>query len=102
MKMTFKRDDLLDMGLPHHAPEGGRIISDEVIETTRWSIVYALIVHFPDQAEDEAWEMVYSVGATECQDESPWQDEEEVEATLVKEREVLVKKWLPVEDEVKP
>lgn len=94
----FKTDFLLDMGLPYDAPTGGKIISKEIVETTRWSIVYALIVHFPDQPDCEAWEFVYSEGATECQDEKPWEYEDEVEATLVREKEVLVRKWLPVDE----
>lgn len=40
----------------------------------------------------------YSVGATEMQDESPWEYEREVECIEVELREVKVEKWMPVED----
>lgn len=96
---TFKRDELLDVGLPYHAPEGGRVIEDDIYETSRWSEHHELIVHFPDQPEGQAWCFYYSQGLTECQDESPWQDDDEVEATLMEEREVLVKKYVPVGEE---
>lgn len=93
---TFKSADLKEMGLPDDAPEGGKIISDEISEHRRWTVTHRLIVHFPDQPENEAWLMHYSVGATESQDERPWEYDKEVMAVLVREKEVAVKKWLPV------
>ena len=41
----------------------------------------------------------YSEGATECQDERPWEYDDEIKCTEVELKEVKVKKWIPVEDE---
>lgn len=93
---TFNTKELLEMELPYEPPEGGKIVSDEIRRTRRWSTDHRLIVHFPDQKENEAWLFHYSVGSTEQQEEGPWEYEDEVTATLVREQEVLVKEWLPV------
>lgn len=48
-----------------------RVIRDEICDTTRWSIVHALIIQ---RIEDSRFfRGGYSKGATECQDESAWQ-----------------------------
>lgn len=98
VKKKFKKDELLDMDMPWEAPEGGEIVSRDLLESSRWSLHYELIVRFPDQPKGEAWRFRYSVGASESQDERPWQYEDEVVATLVREREVVMKQWLPVEE----
>ena len=41
----------------------------------------------------------YSEGATEYQDERPWEYEDEVKCTEVELKEVKVKKWIPVEEQ---
>lgn len=41
----------------------------------------------------------YSEGATEYQDERPWEYEDEVKCTEVELKEAKVKKWMPVDDE---
>ena len=41
----------------------------------------------------------YSEGATEFQDERPWEYDDEIKCTEVELKEVKVKKWIPVEDE---
>lgn len=42
------------------------------------------------------YQTTYSEGATEMQDERPWEYEDEVECEEVELREVKVKKWMPV------
>lgn len=71
---------------PHH-------VSDTINDVSRWSVSHTIIFRTPDQPEDEAWEAYYSVGATECQEESPWEHETEVEATLVKKVTKVVTVW---------
>lgn len=95
MKKKFTSEELKDAGLPYEAPEGGEIISREITDTSRWSIHYSLIFRFADMAPGEAWEVSYSKGATETQDERPWEYEREVEATLVHQVEKVVKVWEP-------
>lgn len=92
-KKLFNTTELLDMGLPSYPPKGGKIISDNIEDHSRWSVHHCIIVQFPGQDEDEAWSMHYSIGATECQDESPWEREDEVEATLVKRQQKTITVW---------
>ena len=94
MQKPFKTRELLDMGLPSDPPEGGRIISDVLSEHDRWSVVHTLIVQFPEQmGTDDAWELSYGVGATESQNESPWEYEDEVTGTLVRRTTKVVDVW---------
>lgn len=95
MVRTFTRQELEDLDLPRSggAGCGCTVISDTVIDTSRWSIIYELVFQLDGQPEDEAWCVGYSVGATERQDERPWQDEDTVEATLVKRIQKLVTVW---------
>lgn len=70
-------------------------IMDRIIDTTRWSIVHELV--FEDHGK--FYMTTYSEGATECQDERPWEyDDDEIECTEVELKEVKIKKWIPVED----
>jgi hypothetical protein len=96
---TFKTKDLLEMNLPDSDAEGCTVVSDTICDQSRWATTHKLIVHFDDQKEGDAWRMYYDVGSTEQQEEGPWEYEDEVLAVLVREKEVTVKKWLPVEDE---
>jgi hypothetical protein len=84
-------------GLPYEdeAAEGVEVISDRVIGTRRWSIDHELIFRVPEQPKGQAWMTTYSVGATESQDESPWQYENRIEVTLVREVEKTIKVWEP-------
>lgn len=87
---VFSRDYLRDeLDLPYSG-----VIVDKIVDTTRWSIVHELV--FEDNGK--FYMTTYSVGATECQDESPWEYDDEVECTEVELKEVKVKKWVPVED----
>lgn len=87
---TFSRDYLVDeRDLPY-----SDAIVDRIVDTTRWSIVHEIV--FED--DGKFYMTTYSEGATEQQDEKPWEYEEEVECTEVELKEVKVKKWIPVED----
>lgn len=86
---TFTKDYLRDeLDLPYNAEE------DKVIDNSRWSINHEII--FKD-TDGKMYSTYYSVGATESQDESPWEYEDEIECTEVELREITVKKWLPIE-----
>lgn len=90
MTVKFSRDYLMkELDLPY-----GNVIMDDIIDTTRWSIIHEIV--FEDNGK--FYRTTYSEGATECQDEKPWEYEEEVECEEVHLREVKVKKWMPVED----
>lgn len=80
-----------ELGLPYDC----KLIEDDIIDTTRWSIVHEIV--FEDKGK--FYMTTYSEGATECQDEKPWEYDDEIECTEVELKEVKVKKWIPVEDE---
>jgi hypothetical protein len=98
IKKTFEvrylRDELeLPDSASEHEKHGRMVYSDQITDHTRWSVVHTLIFRTADQPADEAWSVDYSVGATESQDESPWEHEEQVEAILVRRVEKTIKVW---------
>lgn len=84
----FTREELLDLGLPDSA------IENKLVDHGRWSLHYECYFRTDDLPEGYAWQAMYSVGATEQQDERPWQHEETVTATLVRRGQKLVEGWL--------
>lgn len=89
-KKVFSKDYLKDeLNLPYD-----NAIVDRIIDTTRWSIIHEIV--FEDNGK--FYQTIYSEGATEMQDERPWEYEDEIECTEVELREVKLKKWVPVED----
>lgn len=87
-KKMFKRDYLTnELDLPSAATE------EELIDSSRWSLFYRIV--FEDNGK--FYETNYSVGATECQDERPWEYKDDVECTEVEQRDVVVKKWVAVD-----
>lgn len=70
------------------------VIEDSIIGAGRWSIHHLLTVRIKDQF----YQTRYRVGATECQEERPWDDQESVEFKEVVRREKLVQVWVPVEE----
>lgn len=90
----YLKNELLLPDGPHDAPRHGRIvISNEITDHSRWSVSYTMIFRLVDQPENEAWMVDYSVGATETQDEEPWENEDTVSAMLVRQVERVVKVW---------
>ena len=88
MVRTFKTKFLREeLDLPWEATE------DKILDQDRWSTFHEIVFEY----EGKYYQTTYSVGSTECQDERPWEYEEELEATEVEQKEVLVKKWVPVE-----
>lgn len=58
------------------------VIEDKIIDTGRWSIHHSLV--FKDKKAGSYYQTTYSVGATEQQDESPFEyDPEEIECKAV-------------------
>ncbi len=95
MKRTFTKQELNDLDLPGCCV-GGKIIEDIIVDKSRWSIHHRLIFRLNDQVEGEAYQVFYSVGATESQDERPWEYEKSVDAAVVRQVERVVKAWEPV------
>jgi hypothetical protein len=72
--------------------EGVEIISDEITSRTRWSVIHTLMVRI----KGTVYEAYYSSGATECQDERPWEYSDTIGFTEMVEVEKTVKVWEPV------
>lgn len=85
--MIFKSKYLLERGLP------GTAIENKLVSNTRWSLIHRIIF----EHEGKCYQAYYSEGATEYQDESPWENEDEVRCTEVEQIEVLVREWVPTE-----
>lgn len=66
-------------------------ISDEIVGTSRWSVQHEVIFKWKD---GKNYKTHYSVGATEQQDESPWEYETEVNCVEVEQQQVTVTKWV--------
>lgn len=87
--MVFSKDYLRDeLDLPSSA------LVDDIIDNSRWSIHHKIV--FEDKGK--FYQTYYSEGATEMQDESPWEYDDDVECTEVELRDVKVKKWMPVKE----
>lgn len=65
------------------------VVSTEMVDTSRWSIIYEMIFKY----NDKFYRTCYSVGATETQDESPWEYEDEVDCFEVHQVEKTVLVW---------
>ena len=88
MKKKFSKEYLTnELDLPWTALE------DKIIDCSRWSIHHEII--FEDNGK--YWKTWYSVGATEEQEERPWDYEDEVKCTEVEKKIVQVERWVEVE-----
>lgn len=66
--------------------EDVEIVVNEIMDTSRWSTHYTLIF----KKDGKYYQTSYSVGATESQDERPWEYEDEVECVEVEPYEKTV------------
>ncbi|MCC0645357.1 hypothetical protein KGF41_13910 [Clostridioides sp. ZZV14-6150] len=68
-------------------------VCNSVIDTSRWSISHEMIFEY----KGKFYRTYYSEGATEMQDESPFEYEDDIiECEEVELKEILVKKWVSV------
>jgi len=78
MKEKFKKEFL--KSVVWNEAEGAEKIRDEIIDHTRWSVVHLMVFKY----KDKFYETSYSQGATEQQDESPYEyDNDVIECTVV-------------------
>ena len=80
------------LGLPYDADKGV-VISDKIIENSRWAIQHELIFNY----KGKIYLTGYSVGATEQQDERPWEYEDPIDCIEVK----AVEKTITVYERIK-
>jgi len=94
VRVKLPKETLLQILDREH--DTAEVISDEIVDSSRWSNHYELIF----KLDDKFYRTSYSVGATESQDEGPWEYEEgEIDCTLVEPREVTVIKYVAVKPE---
>lgn len=91
--MKFNKDEMYEILDGDH--EFAKIIEDEVVDTTRWSVIHKIIFQY----YDKYYETTYSCGATEYQDESPWEYDDEVIAYEVIPKETVVIKYVRVKND---
>ena len=73
--------------------EGAKIVKDEIVGTGRWSVHHSLMFKYKDQL----YATSYSVGATEQQDEGPWEYENgPIACTVVRPTPVVTIEYLAV------
>lgn len=74
-------------------PYGGRpdvlVVEDNITDTGRWSVYHELYIKF----ENKYYRTSYSVGATEDQDERPWQEDDYVDFVEVRQVPRTVEVW---------
>ena len=68
-KLELTREEALD--LLDGDTEEFKIVKEEIVDTTRWSIVHEIIIQ--RISDGKFFADTYSRGATECQDERPWE-----------------------------
>lgn len=86
VNLTFPRSVAMSILLCDH--QDFTIIEDEIVDTRRWSIDHCLIVQ--QVSTGKYYRAFYSRGATESQDERPWEYEDEVEFEEVRPVEKTV------------
>lgn len=97
-KLIVDINTIIDVwGLPYddNADEGVELIGDEITGTSRWSVFHTLTVRI----KGTVYQTSYSKGATEYQDEQPWQDEKTVEFIEMRPVEKVIIVWEPVLEE---
>ncbi|MCK4245561.1 MAG: hypothetical protein KAX20_08055 [Candidatus Omnitrophica bacterium] len=93
--MKFKKEILKGLANEDYDRDVFDIIKDELIDTSRWSNIYEMV--FRDKASEKLYLSSYSRGATESQDERPYEySSEEVEVIEVEEYQETVTKYRKV------
>ena len=81
-KRKFEAQFLLDEVLDNDDV----VVEDKITNTTRWSVIHKLVF----KHENKFYQTSYSVGATEQQDETPWQDVDDVICVEVEPVEKII------------
>ena len=77
--MLFKKEFMQEVA--YDEAEGVKIIENNIVDNSRWSVIHKIVFLF----NEKFYESDYSVGATEQQDERPYEfDNEEIECSEVK------------------
>jgi hypothetical protein len=89
----FAKSDLLD--LLDGDSSKFKLEGDSLMDNSRWSLVYNLI--FTELDTDETYQTTYRTGATEWQDECPFEyDEDTIECEEMKRETRTFEVWVKV------
>ncbi len=92
MKIEINKETVVDewyLPFDGNEEEGVEVIEDMISDHTRWSVHHKLIVRI----KDKFYKTTYSIGATEGQDERPWEYNDVVTFTEVQKVEKMVHVW---------
>jgi len=81
-----------DWGLPYDwswEEDGIKVLEDTISGHSRWAVSHKLIV----QIGGKFYRTYYSTGATEYQDERPWQDDDTVTFTEIHKVPKTIEVW---------
>ena len=68
-------------------------LEERIVDHRRWSVDHEIIFQDIDGKHYKTW---YSIGATECQDERPWEFDTKVECIEVHKKLVTKYEWAEV------
>lgn len=88
MQKTFPKKQIYDEG--EFLPE---LIEDKITGTSRWSIQHSVVF----KLEERFWRTQYQVGATEYQDEQPFEYVDDVPCQEVAPIDKTITVWVPVD-----
>lgn len=91
-KRKFNKEELLE-ALQGDSAKYETVVN-EIDGTSRWSATYTYV--FQELETGKFYRTWYNEGLTEYQDESPWEYEDEIQATEVEPVEVTVVKYQAV------
>lgn len=75
-------------------PVNFEMVQSELVDTSRWSNIHEVV--YKDLDSGKFYSSTYSVGATECQYERPYEnDGDEIEFTEVVPKEVIKIEYVP-------
>lgn len=96
MTKTFSKNYLKNtLELPYNEE---LVLSDEIVDNGRWTIQHDLV--FKDPADGKSYRTAYQVGATETQQEGPWEYDDTVTATEVKLLAVVKQEYVAVDADI--
>lgn len=91
---TFTPEQLEEIGVPFKLDDDAELARDTV-NSGRWNKTVRLVFRHPD--DGNAYLVRYQVGLTEHQDCDLWFGDDEIKATEVEQRPVVVQQWKPVD-----
>jgi len=90
---TFPKEDLRQLTYSSKEFDGYKLVYSNIVDTTRWSNIYEMVF----KHNDNYYKVSYSEGATECQEESPFEYEPDmVDCIQVYPREKTVIVYEPI------